>query len=89
MVYFGSRKIVARRGFSTNGQTSGNKTYIDTSTNPKQNYKKMAHTLAHEVGHFICLDNVGHDSKATDLMFANSAYGGTQIRRTRVRQVYR
>jgi len=89
MVYFGSRKIAAVQGFSTNGQTKGNKTYIDTSTNPKQNYTKMAHTLAHEVGHFICLRDVGHDGKSTDLMFASAAHGGTQIRRTRVRQVYR
>jgi len=49
----------------------------------------MAHTLAHEIGHFICLRDVGHDGKPTDLMFVNATHGGTQIRRTRVRQVYR
>jgi hypothetical protein len=90
MVYFGSRKIAADKGYSTNAQTSGNKTYVDTSTHPAQNYTKMAHTLAHEIGHFVCLDNVGksHDAKAMDLMFA-TGQGGTQIRRTRVRLVYR
>jgi len=89
MVYLGGRKIAPVKGFSTNGQTQGNKTYIDTSTHPKQNYTKMAHTLAHEVGHFVCLGGVAHDGKPTDLMFATATHGGTQIRRTRIRQVYR
>jgi hypothetical protein len=89
MVYLGSRKIIADKGFSTNAITGGNKTYVDTSTHSKQDYTKMAHTLAHEIGHFICPSGVGHDPKPTDLMYVTAKAGGTQIRRTRIRQVIR
>ena len=89
LVYFGGRTIAGIRGYSTNAITDRNKTYVDTSTNSKQDYAKMARTLAHEIGHFICPTGGGHDGKATDLMFATNKSGGTQIRRARVRQVIR
>jgi hypothetical protein len=91
LVYFGTH--AQEGGRLMNAQTGGNKTYINAMAHVgkkgAQDYTRMARTLAHEIGHFICRD-LSHDGKQTDLMFSdNNKNPGTQIRRDRVRKVTR
>ena len=90
LVYFGTLKNLADKGGKINAQTAGNKTYVDSYSHLAQENARMARTLAHEIGHFICPDGSGHDGKATDLMYGDSSKTpGTEIRGARTRMIIR
>jgi hypothetical protein len=90
LVYFGWT-IASEDKTNSNGTTIGDQTLIDLGRFNSGQIKKLAQTVAHELGHMISLPDPSHDEKKSDLMFHLSTHDGSNItiRRPRVIQVIR
>ena len=90
LVYFGWT-IKTTRKTRTNGVSLGNKILLDGYNRKITEVRSMAHTLAHEIGHFVSNGNgASHDSRPTDLMYDTIGRTlGNAIRRDRVWRVIR
>ena len=91
LVYFAWTIFGADKGHVVKGITENNQTVIDLGLFKDGERAGLAHTLAHEMGHFISMKDPEHDPLATDLMFHSAQQHGTNngLRRKRILQVIR
>lgn len=90
LVYLGWTIAGAEAGTVTKGETRLDQTVIDLALFKDGERASLAHTLAHEMGHFVSRKDPSHDDLATDLMFKKSQHGRNNgLRRKRILQVIR
>jgi Zn-dependent peptidase ImmA (M78 family) len=90
-VYFGWKIKPSEKHSSVLGKTLVDQTVIDFGKFNKGDESKLAHTLAHELGHYVVKSDPPHDTQKTDLMFDTAAVDSSnnKIRKKRCQMVIR